>query len=628
MISKQTKSAPTYTTAIFLFFVILIFVPSVWAKSSLDAYAEGRRLMQRGQFLQALDLIRGAQKHLNNLQDYLIFDEASCLEKMGDIEGAMGRYREIIRLHQSSLLYRPAFRRQIELARIWHQELALQEFRLYLKQFPGDARVLLDFARFLEETGARTEALETYRELFFSGSTLVLESAKILKKSSRPPAQSELTQAALRLFQNDLYDEAISLFEIYLPADDEARLTYARALFNRRRYQEAIKILEALPLRAGRILLASSLARANERTRFYRLVEELAKNGVGDIYALQFSMAELKRREGNTEEAKKIFTSMQAAYPERWAEITWSLIWLEIRRRNFSRAEEMLLDLVSRKDGRQDKYYFWLGKVRSYQGKDGSQAFAELKDDNGYYFLKFNKGYRLRNPPLDAAKNATTQPLPEHLQIIYNRISDLIYLAMANEAAQEAQRALPLITTPELTETFAELLLAADDFHTVIRLGIRNNILKYRYPIAFFPLVQNHAEKSGIDPMLVISLMREESHFRVAAVSRAGALGLMQLMPTTAKRFTKLGKKEELFDPDKNIAVGTQYLAKLLEEFASFHLALAAYNAGEGRVRNWLNSSSYLCEDEFIEDIPFSETRGYVMKVLRTYEIKKLLWAK
>lgn len=627
MIPQRKKSAPAAATAILLFLFTLMWVPVIQADNGLDAYAEGRRLMQRGQHLQALEHLQSAQQHLDHLQDYLLFDEAACLEKTGDIEGAMGRYREILLSHKSSLLYRPAFRRLVELGRTWHPELALQEYGLYLKQFPADARVQFDFARLLEETGARNDALEAYREVFLSGSPLALESAKILKKSPRQPSRAELKQAAARLIEKEQFDEAISLFEIFPPPDDEARLTQARAFFNRRRYPEAIKILEASPLREGRILLASSLARANERTRFYQLVEELAKNGPGDTYALQFSMAEMKRREGNTDEAKTIFTAMQAAYPERWAEISWSLTWLEIRRRNFGRAEQILLDLVGRKEGRQDKFFFWLAKVRKYQGKDGSEALGQLKDDNGYYFLKVNESYRFRNALSDPAKTLPPQALPEPLQTIYRRVSDLIYLAMTNEAAQEAQRALPLITA-EQTDAFAELLLAAEDFHTVVRLGIRNNILKYRYPIAFFPLVQNHARKSGIDPLLVISLMREESHFRPTAVSRAGALGLMQLMPATAKRFVRVDRKEELFDPDKNIAVGTQYLAKLLEEFSFFHLALAAYNAGEGSVRRWLNSSSYLDEDEFIEDIPFAETRGYVLKVLRTYELIKRLWTR
>ncbi|MDZ4165154.1 MAG: transglycosylase SLT domain-containing protein [Smithellaceae bacterium] len=609
-----------------LLLLLLVFrVQAAQGNAALDSYAEGRKLMQAGQFHKALESLNKARGPLQSLPDYLLFDEAACLEKTGDVEGALGKYREIIRSHKSSPLYRPAFRRVLELGRKWHPEIALVEYNLYLKEFPSDSRVLFDLAKLLEEAGRPSQALALHREVFISGTAPSLLSLKILRSSNRTPTAAELKLAAGRLIEKELYDEAISLFETLPPPDEEAKVLQARANFNRRRYREAIIILERSPLREGRMLLASSLDRANERSRFYGLMEELLKEGNSEIFSLHLRMAETKRREGSLEEAKKILSAMVERYPEKRPEIAWSQAWLEIRRRNFEEAEKILQQLVGQKNGQTDRNYFWLGKVRSYQGKDGAWAFSQLTDVNGYHFLKINESYRFRNHPEETAKSETLPPPPESLRMVYQRISDLLYLKMTREAAEEAQRAFPLVP-PEQLDAFAQLLLAAEDYHSIVRLGIRTNILKYRYPVAFFPVVQSHARRNGLDPFLVVSLMREESHFRPAAVSKAGAVGVMQLMPATARRFGKVEKSDELFDVEKNISLGSQYLARLLGEFPSFYQALAAYNAGEARVRKWLESS-YLDEDEFTQDIPFTETREYVLKVMRTYQNKKRLYA-
>ncbi|MDI6725787.1 MAG: transglycosylase SLT domain-containing protein [Smithellaceae bacterium] len=609
-----------------ILFLLSIFpVQVAHGNAALDSYAEGRRLMQAGQFHKALESLKAARGPLTSLPDYLLFDEASCLEKTGDVEGALGKYREIIRSHKSSLLYRPAFRRVLELGRKWHPEMALVEYNLYLKEFPSDSRVLFDLAKLQEEAGRPSEALALHREVFISGTAVSLLSLKILRSSNRAPTAAELKLAAGRLMEKDLFDEAISLFETLPPPDEEASVLQARAYFNRRRYREAVIILERSPLREGRILLASSLSRANERSRFYGLMEELLKEGNNELFSLHLRMAETKRREGSLEEAKKILSAMLERYPEKRPEIAWSQAWLEIRRRNFEEAEKILQQLVGQKNGQTDRNYFWLGKVRSYQGKDGAWAFSQLADVQGYHFLKINDSYRFRN---HQGETAISEALaPESWRLVYQRISDLLSLKMTREAAQEAKSALPLVP-PKQLDSFAQLLLAAEDYHSIVRLGIRTNILKYRYPVAFFPVVQSHARRNGLDPFLVVSLMREESHFQPAVVSRAGAIGVMQLMPATARGYGKVEKSDDLFDVEKNISLGSRYLARLLGEFPSFYQALAAYNAGEANVRKWLASSSYLDEDEFTQDIPFAETREYVLKVMRTYQIKKRLYAR
>jgi soluble lytic murein transglycosylase len=123
--------------------------------------------------------------------------------------------------------------------------------------------------------------------------------------------------------------------------------------------------------------------------------------------------------------------------------------------------------------------------------------------------------------------------------------------------------------------------------------------------------------------------MRAESTFNPSATSPVGARGLMQLMPETAGKMVK-GKNfdpERLYDPDLNIRLGTRHLKDLIEQYKGNLVAvIASYNAGGHNVNRWLKTYEGLAIDEFIESIPFSETRDYVKKVLATAALYRKLY--
>jgi soluble lytic murein transglycosylase len=118
----------------------------------------------------------------------------------------------------------------------------------------------------------------------------------------------------------------------------------------------------------------------------------------------------------------------------------------------------------------------------------------------------------------------------------------------------------------------------------------------------------------GIDFSLVKAVVCVESSFDEDAISFKGAIGLMQVLPSTAN-FISDGVVD-LFDPQVNLAVGVKYLSYLLNKFNDEKTALAAYNAGEGRVLSWLNDKRYSSDAVSLRYIPFKETRNYVKRVL------------
>ncbi len=161
-----------------------------------------------------------------------------------------------------------------------------------------------------------------------------------------------------------------------------------------------------------------------------------------------------------------------------------------------------------------------------------------------------------------------------------------------------------------------KLLLEAD------KIGKRPpmELVRDIFPVIYRSYLLKLQDQLDLDWQIMLSLVREESRFNPKAVSPKGAIGLAQLMPFTAERV--LGRKveeEELFDAKTNLRAGAIYLARLIDEFRSYALALAAYNAGPHRVREWIRRFGNVDDDIFTEFIPFRETRKYVKRVLRSY---------
>jgi soluble lytic murein transglycosylase len=148
-------------------------------------------------------------------------------------------------------------------------------------------------------------------------------------------------------------------------------------------------------------------------------------------------------------------------------------------------------------------------------------------------------------------------------------------------------------------------------------------------PVFHKGTINAYAHQYRIDPLLVTAVIKEESKFFQHARSHQGAIGLMQLLPSTARELAqevglKNFKADDLEDPDINIRLGVYYLRKLLDEFEGDRvLALAAYNAGLGKVQKWYIQNPLIGVE--IADIPYEETRNYVKEVENTYEwLKKI----
>ncbi len=217
------------------------------------------------------------------------------------------------------------------------------------------------------------------------------------------------------------------------------------------------------------------------------------------------------------------------------------------------------------------------------------------------------------------------------------------------EEAQLELKALPIPLDPEAKILMARVWAAALGYLKAIRLAnqawdekrylMRKNFYPLGFPVEFFEMIKKESRKYKLDPHLVISTMKQESAFQMRAVSRSGALGLMQMIPLTAKEvaqdlgFKNLSLPDDLFNPQVNIKFCTYYLSKVLRQFKGHvPLALAAYNAGPRRLKRWLNArklnpekNSVPINEVWIDELPWGETQFYIKAILRNYFIYKLL---
>lgn len=175
------------------------------------------------------------------------------------------------------------------------------------------------------------------------------------------------------------------------------------------------------------------------------------------------------------------------------------------------------------------------------------------------------------------------------------------------------------------------LILASIIFILFKVIKIDDIIMKKIYPLKYSEYVEKYAEEYNIDKYMVYAIIKAESNFDENAKSSSNAIGLMQIMETTAIETAKKMKleitEEDLFEPDLNIKIGLKYFTYLLNQYNNnYPLAIIAYNAGIGNVDSWIKNGTIKEDGTDLENVPFKETNNYVRKILRDYEIYKALY--
>lgn len=273
------------------------------------------------------------------------------------------------------------------------------------------------------------------------------------------------------------------------------------------------------------------------------------------------------------------------------------------------------------------RWQYWLGRANEQLGnRDAAAArYQQAATDRSFYGFaaadKIGQPYRLNHERhhFDDTTREQTARLP-----VVQRTEALLRIGEEGLANSEWLYAVQQ-GTPQQARALADYAAHQQWYARLVQTTIAGEMwdtLEWRFPPAYRESFMQWGQQTGVDPYLLMAITRRESAYNPVALSPAGARGLMQLMPGTATQVSRqLGLNDPgpygVLEPELNIRLGSTYLRDKLNRYRGNRLAAtAAYNAGPGRVDQWLGTHSMESFDLFVESIPFRETRDYVQAVL------------
>lgn len=420
---------------------------------------------------------------------------------------------------------------------------------------------------------------------------------------------------------------------------------------------------------------ARCLASAGERDKalalYARIESEFPEHRFADDARLR--AAEVLADAGDDDGAEQRLRDLPDRYPKGdvASEALWRLAFAAWRAGDWGKALHWL-DEDLRRFPREEIYYaagrahYWKGRIFEKQGATGraQQAYARAIREYPLSVYALFALDRMRHsfpharadllrelrPPLSTGQKQSAwdfRPQPLFAEAGFLRAVELARLGLGSDARRElarlglalsdhAQESQSASKTPSREDGYwiTAILLDRARLWSASHAIPRSTLTSYRwsyptdarhdaewrlaYPRAFPDLVSKNSKDNRVPEALQLAIMREESAFSPRAESFANALGLTQMLVRTAQRFAKWRvTRESLLDPAKNLEVGSRFLAFLLDHFdRTLPLAIAGYNAGEAAVDRWLHERGPVELDEFLETIPYDETRNYTKRVL------------
>jgi soluble lytic murein transglycosylase len=492
-----------------------------------------------------------------------------------------------------------------------------------------------------------------------------------------------------KLIQGKQWSEALKDLELLAQVDPafaerpQFLLWLGISQFGSGRYPDAIETLRKVNFSDAQknseaiFYIAESYRKLEDYRLFKESVETLVEKFPKSVWCENalFSIGNYNLVRRNMEESMNFYQEIVDLFPTglHATDSHWRVSWRLYRLKNYDRACAMFVDHLARfpdSDNRMAASY-WAARCKEALGQPGEafriyQALHKRSAQSYYGRLSQEQMASLKeaagtgqtaSPELEQILKALTKneriSKPADLSLLektswrtWPRVKALGLIQLFDQAARELLRPQVYGEAPAVYFQAAQLYYRGKNFLPAISNlrrvfpnyletpleGLPKSIWEVFFPVNFASILFKEAERQKVDPYLLLALIRQESGFDPQALSVANAHGLMQLVPATA-RFVAKGMKmrppsvARLRDPEVNIPLGTKYFSDLLRRFdGQSDKALAGYNAGEDRVEAWMGEGGFADSAEFVETIPFTQTRNYVKTIDRNYWFYKRLY--
>lgn len=635
-------------------------------------------------YAKAIEPLNRAKPRAGDLGDYVAYYLGTAYLQTGHVAEALATLADFGSAHPDSLLVRDAY--------VSYADALLLEGRgaeaavlLDKDRLPVRSDVEFALGRAYAAAGQNAKAAEALGNIYYNMPSSTEADAALAEIRKLPSLPS--TSAAQRKTRADLllkarrYNDAADAYRDWMTVasaaeQPAARIALADALHRGGRNREAQQELAALTglsseLNAQRLYILAEIEWGlSDNDGFYRTVDELRRSASTSPWLEQALplVANLHLVHHEYDQALDAYRELQQRFPNgaRASYAHWKAAWLTLRQGRNEEAKKEFEEQIALypKGGEIPAALYWRARLAEEENQPAmARAFYEKLSERylNYYYAELGR-QRLKNipaasgpaehyalldrvPPLDSSGKLTLSDPPAedlHVQkaeLLGNGgLVDFAVRELQAAASADGGNWAPAETAQLYAETghydraIETMKRSAPNYFAMDIPDLPRPYWEALFPKPYWTDLKRYAASNGLDPYLVASLIRQESEFNPNAVSRANAVGLMQLLPKTGKLVAKQAKLKrynasQLYTPAVNLQLGTRYFRGMVDKFGgSFEYALAAYNAGSERVEEWLGQGKYRDPQEFVESIPFTETREYVQAILRNANVYKQLY--
>lgn len=542
----------------------------------------------------------------------------------------------------------------------------------------ADFRYVL--ARAYQLSGNTTQASQIYRRLYLQLplSAETSQSRAQLQSIGMPLTAAERKVHADQLFNAKRYTDAGD--EYHEIAKNDSGLSVAD--MNALRIYEAVcdlklkhlsrRDVEKLPetnddSAALKLYMLAEISRnEDDRSGHDAIIAEMVKRYPASRWLEEalYSGGNMYLIKHDTQQAIYHYTMLVTMFPNSTyaPSAHWRAAWMNYRIRNYSEAARLMDEQIQRYAGGIEipSAIYWRARILEDEEHNLPQAanyYRALSTTFTNYYYAILARQRLavlgnQPPATPAPVLATVQrgDVPDLSDELPENDPHLIKARLLANASLNEYIGPEIQASPTASEwgalAQAEIYVSYGEYTRALQSMKHSGLSYFALPMQEVPEVYWHllfpkpywndlvanAQRNNLDPYLVASLIRQESEFNAGAVSRANAYGLMQLLPSVGKSIAKKSgikrfNTNDLLNPSTNLQLGTINLKQVLDRFGNqAEYALAAYNAGDTPVRLWMSSNDYKDVPEFVESIPYTETREYVQAILRNREMYRALY--